>query len=807
MTGWELRIHRFGLSIAVVAVFLTAGAGLGAAQSCNEDTFTKCDDWTDDGTTDRVKIIDSNENARPDMRGDVWLFDEGADGEIELLIRFKPDTAIETQFGTYRGTAALLYDDLDGDGSVSYRRTVDGVNVTEADSWSAAVVRQAGDSWRSSSHINYRYSILSDREPLERRDRLTFGLAQDYQLNGEIHRVIESYDSDTDGVPDAQISRLEYETVVSRATAQIYHGETPPIERNETLYFPLLAKQNPDPENFYSFRGPPITMDWQRGQINTLRNILSVDREGTERHNARNQEFQYGERNKLYFEIPFNRYDLANDSDGYGELVVNSNYEGARRTVPIQGPPFLNTRYAWDQDNDNLYDYRINYISIHQYQRTVELQPFTIASIPYTEYPGFVTSKSHRGAVFVDANGVSGGGRGGSEGLYNGQDVGEIRHSIWGQNSSADPEHFVPPVIGWRSEYAIGDSLSGQLYLSPIDGELHLRNADRGRWIIDGTPSNESILSFDYSEEAQREGVSPELEIRYRDQNNDGYIDTWSRYSNNELQSRLVYVNQFLVFYDAQNGELGVKRIEEQFKTWEGRAPSSPEEWNELQSVVSNQSTTYELKDIYTRYSGELVAIENTEVDRIDPTDDGVHVSADLTTQSQIIGTTVGSVPDSNEIVLDFKRENQTVGVYHATSQSVSIVNYTIADGEVTPLEDNRLEVTIRNDGWQTAQNVTVALTNDGRVIKKRTVPVIGKQVRDVELQWWPESDHTDTSIEVRTGSEMVAMQPLAATSEPRTVPSILARYGIANRSVPLTLGLGLAVGFGLIIMGRRIFR
>lgn len=807
LPAWSL-ILSVGVTILTCLLILQLFVGLGAAQSCTQSAdFNRSTDWTNDGTIDRVEIIDCNGNSKADMEGDTWLFDAGADGSTELIIKFQSEMSIETQFGTYRGTTALLYDDVDGDGDVDYRIQNGDVVVTESDSWSVAVVRREGSSWVTPSGVNYRYTLLTDREPLERQNRLDFGPETISQVNGSVNRVIESYDSDGNNLPNAQLSRSRYPNVVSRATAQIYHGSTPPITSDEYLYFPLLSKQEPEVEHFYDFRGPPISVDWEQARISDVRNLLSVDREDTERYNARNQDFQYNKSNKLYFEIPFNRYDLAADSDGYGELVVNNNYEGVERMVPLQGPPIMNTRYSWDQTNDNRQDYRINYLSFYQYRQSVELQPLSIKSVPYDDYPEFITGKQHQGMVFVDANDASGGGRSGSEGLYNGQNVAELRQSLSEGGAESEPDHFVPPVIGWRSEYATGESLSGQLYHSPIDGELHLKNADKGRWIIDGTPSDEADLNFDYSAEAQRDGVHPDLEIRYSDQDDDGYMDTWSKYSNSELQSRLVYTSQYLVFYDAQAEELGVKQIEEPVSTWEGQAPSTHAEWAELRNVVSNESTPSDLGAIYARYSGEAMAAENVDVNRIDPAREGVHISATLSADSRIAGTTAEQLPDSNDVIFVFNRESQNPSIQAATTSSISIANHSVSGGAVTPLETNRIEITVQNNGWQTAENVTVAIADRTGLVANKTVSVTGKQVTTVHLQWWPQLDSAETTTVVQLDGETVETRPIMGTPEHRAPPSLLTRYTIANRSVPLTLGLGGAVGLGLFIASRRLLR
>jgi len=97
------------------------------------------------------------------------------------------------------------------------------------------------------------------------------------------------------------------------------------------------------------------------------------------------------------------------------------------------------------------------------------------------------------------------------------------------------------------------------------------------------------------------------------------------------------------------------------------------------------------------------------------------------------------------------------------------------------------------------------AITDEDGIIANRTVSVVGKQTRTFELRWWPTLEYTDSRIEIRVDGETVASQPLVGTLERRDGPSILNRYGISNRSVPLTLGLGLVLSLGLVVTVRRI--
>lgn len=66
------------------------------------------------------------------------------------------------------------------------------------------------------------------------------------------------------------------------------------------------------------------------------------------------------------------------------------------------------------------------------------------------------------------------------------------------------------------------------LYISGIDGKLHLRDADYGIWRLD-----ESRM------------------IYYQDLNNDGYFDHWQNYVDETITSELVYLDDIILYTDA----------------------------------------------------------------------------------------------------------------------------------------------------------------------------------------------------------------------------------------------------------------
>jgi len=217
-------------------------------------------------------------------------------------------------------------------------------------------------------------------------------------------------------------------------------------------------------------------------------------------------------------------------------------------------------------------------------------------------------------------------------------------------------------------------------------------------------------------------------------------------------------------------------------------------------------NTTFDPRRTFNRYDGETITVTEASLTDYVPTDEGFQIHATLTSTSQIKGETSLALPDTNEVVFEFSDRREEIAVHPATPPTVSITRAAPSDGTITPLQQNTLKITVRNDGWQTARNATVAITDSDGAVASKSVDLVGKKTRTVSLQWWPTSDYGESRIEVRMDGKAIATSPLSGTLVSQPSPSLMSRYAVANQSVGLAVSIGLVAGLGLLIVARRIF-
>ena len=90
---------------------------------------------------DRVVVYDQNGDmnvgtdweAVTDFKDDIWIFDAGADGTAQLIIDFNVEE---------EKSIALIYDDLNDDGKVSYNFEEKLLSITESRNWHLKIISE-----------------------------------------------------------------------------------------------------------------------------------------------------------------------------------------------------------------------------------------------------------------------------------------------------------------------------------------------------------------------------------------------------------------------------------------------------------------------------------------------------------------------------------------------------------------------------------------------------------------------------------------------------------------------------------------
>ena len=518
-----------------------------------------------------------------DFIDETWLYDAGADGTANLIIRF----------GTVgNAVSAELYDDQDGDNVVAYEVQNGRLVIQELlpkterpATWSVRMVAPAGW-WVRQNEENNRRANYNLNVYVNGNIEAVFGTHQFSDLlknDNEVDFEIQVRDIDDDGHPDydlrflPQLSRLrglggfnthlmmnlaDNEEAIQPENFWPYIGEAQELSTN--------VIQQPNER-----RHPPILVDWQRSKIAAIHEMVAS------RAGENNCFFYSSMRpvpeapSDLNFEAPFCFYDLAGDQDTVPELIIRNQYWVPNDPIFQLGQfprPMAQVRYSWDHDNDGTLDYGIGLTGRKTIESIVPVLDYELKTVPYAEFPMWVTQERWDTAVFVAAE------RGyfSNEGIYEVDlPLDLVSEYLTGRTSimpGAQIEDFMqdlisPSTIDLRLERNLHFDQQPQLYLSPIDGQLHLLGADDGIWQL-------------------QDGGT----IFYRNLDTDAYLDQWEYIDGQGNRQSLIQAASWLIQDDGAQIVLAKNPLEKSLLTFS--PPRNPDEYHELRERLGASGQT-----------------------------------------------------------------------------------------------------------------------------------------------------------------------------------------------------------------------
>jgi hypothetical protein len=503
---------------------------------------------------DRVVVYDPNPDPRAEggpsaitnFINAVWIFDAGADGSAQLIIRFATESG---------WVVAYLFDDQDGDGEVAYQARGGEIIITESRNWH--VEAAAPRTWVTpDGSVNPNISFFIDGSILR---YLSWGEAlpglswasHNAITDGELDWVIEVVDRDRDGIADYQLQRLlsafPADLPVFRSTLYANERRTPALPYLHSVFWPLLVGSHAYESYNYFDHPPVVAVDWDKAKIDRV-GILGYPTEQGYHINSRAAAWAKGQVNYADFENPMAYYDLAGDQDGRPELFVRFEVFASHDRFFLDGTypaPMTQVEYAWDQDNDGRWDYQLSLGGANPITSTVDFPDFSIRTVPYAQIPAWVTGRPWAAAVFLAAQA---GGYWNSEGmsLWNVnrgyRDGGIIEPSglrdayLVGSSDRPPVDDYseIPP--GFRGEVAFESFREPTLYISAIDQNLHLEYATSGIWVIDAN-----------------------REMGYSNLTGGPYLDHWKYFRDGALYQELALLGDTLLY--AGGDEVRLKTI------------------------------------------------------------------------------------------------------------------------------------------------------------------------------------------------------------------------------------------------------
>ena len=560
--------------------------------------------------------ISSNWEEATDFKNDIWLFDNGNDGSVELIIVFK----IEDNHHV-----AYLYDDWDGDHKVAYEVSGTIVNILEAGGhWTAKAT--SGSAWRlANGQLNYNISFSLDGciDPT-RVNRAARGYRVcDDRLNGEKpdgkpEWEIEIVDQNHDASPEYLLGRIinpdvnvfEYE---GSAGMEVNRTGRPSQEYSDQIFWPFLVTDHRNEGyNFFDYQ-PAVYMDWSKDQFYVGTTGYPIEA------GYFINSFERWEKNQLNFvnfENPMAYYDLANDKDGSPELFIRLAATNPKDPWAIKQFPkwFTQVEVDWGFSQRRLdWDYKLALWGTYPLG-VVKYPDFSLVGVSYEELPDWVMQKSWDLGIFIAKEKekyIS------SEGIYmwnantgylNGKEIASpLPLYLMGLTISPPVDYYSDIEVGMRGEYNLELFSQPYFYFSSVDHKLHLLKAQTGIWKIDSA-----------------------RELHYENLGGD-YLNQWELVENGDRSKGLYIASGFLIYADTSG--VSVTQNDMQPTIFTSLPPSNHTEWVQLGKDLEKNKPAFQPDDLgamFRQFSGPSFSLKGASMRGFRLTPDGFRFILEL---------------------------------------------------------------------------------------------------------------------------------------------------------------------------------
>lgn len=732
-------------------------------------------DFTGDGHRDKILISDTHDRLKrlddwqqaAEYDGVRFIYDAGSDGTAEVIISFQ---RTEKKWGY----VARVFDSHIS--TLPYEVRENSISIPGlADSQPAVIVRSK-QPWLTKGEVSYNLELVCKPSVRCMFDGETYNRTKNVS--------IDVVDRDRDGMPEYEVRqvnpRFSPGAALFRTQIMVSKRSELTLDPGDGILWPYLGTGRAYTRR-YGQINPPIQVDWETGEITTISEFVASRGEEDNYFIYSFNKLDSEGVNPPSFEYPFNFYDLARDDDGVPELQIRmvsfskGSYFGLGlypQTLPFS---ITQSRYSWDQNNDGQWDYKIGLLGTGTYSNVTKVGTYRLRMPKYGRMPEWVLTRRWQTATFVHVP------RGfqSSEGIYYGGFASEKRRAIFDIEADSGQVFGTPPS-GYRFEASRRYRSQVKIYYSPIDQGLHLYGLDYGRW----NQSQDSPTLY------------------YRNSDSDPYVDIWERGNTTLIAETGILISN-------SKNKLYFKYTNITHAEFVIQPPGTHSEWKTLRNRLSDRpNATADLDNIFKKQKGNVVEVTGADLTEYVPTNTGFRVFANLSDDSRVIGFKSLTLPDNRNIVFIFTETGQLVGVNRATPPKLSIENVSPGEeGRAVSLERNEVVVSIRNEGWQTAENVSVVLVDGRTTIANATIDVTGKRTETMSFGWWPQSSRGNLEVVVRRKGKSVASDRMTVQIAHRDVPSIVDRYQISNRGIYLSLGTAFATVVGIILTARRVIQ
>ncbi len=760
------RRFSIGLAIASLAFMLTLPIIKVSASTENLDnevsSFTQQDVNSDNQpevatmvgiyheSKYQITVYDQNQDMKwsedwkngTDFLDDIWIYQEQNSRLVKLIIRFSH---------TADGYIAELFDDENNDKNVSYK-LINKSNIQISESSFPTIKVIAQKPWiLIDNNINTIIHIFIYR-PIDNFFNSSPWILQYLPNNGKPSYEHEIVDSDSDNIPDYELIQAYFDlprgSYQFRTALTVNNGDVLPAGFQNYFIWPYLGYADPDkwtPANILRNQDntiPPIQIDWQRARIKGVSNIIPIWGSGNTWNFLTSTPLIKNSINELDWER-FSYYNFSGENNPDLLIDMLQGIPGDPEIVTIGSKIYHRQKIAisWHQRNLGTlkWDYKLEMAGLHESPSTVvNFNDFSLREVPFDQALKFINEQKWAYATFVaaednlyDTN----------EGLYEwgtrdgvlndtaqynagkrvpGSSRGQTDY-IMGATDISPAQYYTDIRPGFRGEYADLLERKAILYLSAIDRRLHLLNASKGVWNLDG-----------------------KREIRYENLGGET-LNKWSLWQDGQELKTFISTEGYNVL--AQAGRVQVMQAKVSPVLFTTQPPTNKDEWAKLGAELDQYKPAFAPDDfaaMYNQFSGPATTIEHASLRDFRLDENGFRFVLELDSGFSAAGTVMAQlsqlVPGKYLVTYD-----TDFGTFQMTPLIPTKINLEISVQNTRASSNSDLyQVSLKaiNQGNQDSGEVEAVLTANcsGAPVEllDKTGQVLGNGQQEWQASWTP---------------------------------------------------------------------